>query len=34
MLHKPDFLRKDNFLDFLYREIKADTQERKTISVI
>lgn len=34
MLHKPEYLKKDDFLDFLYEEIKADKSERKTVSFI
>ena len=34
MLHKPEYLKKDNFLDYIYSEINNSTAPRKTLSMI
>lgn len=32
--YKPEYLRNDNFINFLYDEIQSDTTPRKTLSVV
>jgi hypothetical protein len=34
ILHKPEWLKKDNFQNYLYQEIAADPNPRKTLSMI
>ena len=34
MLHKPQYLQKDDFIDYLYKEIAADSSVRPTLSMI
>jgi len=34
ILHKPEWLKKDNFQNYLYQELAADPNPRKTLSMI
>jgi sphingomyelin phosphodiesterase len=34
MLHKPKYLQKDDFIDYLYKEIASDSSVRPTLSMI